>query len=95
MNGVIEMIEKRFTLISDDGLQFYDYIEDNGKVTHTSKVVTILNELYEENKLLRCTIVEILDFVEENDGVSLEEMKKWWRNKEEELCKEMYIGDDE
>lgn len=53
-------------------------------LTH-QEVVDLLNELYEENKLLRCTIVEILDFIEENNGVSLEEMKEWWKNKEKEL----------
>lgn len=53
------MTEKRFTLICDDGLQLYDFIEDNGKVIHTSKVVDLLNELYEENQLVKDTLNEL------------------------------------
>ena len=49
---------ERFTLMSDDDLQLYDFIEDNGKVIHTSKVVNILNDLHEENEHLKEQIAD-------------------------------------
>ena len=53
IKGRGRMTEKRFRLISDSGLQYYDFIEDNGKVIHTSKVVELLNSLAEENEQLK------------------------------------------
>lgn len=47
------MTEKRFNLISDNDLQLYDFLEDNGKVIHTTKVVDLLNELADENEQLK------------------------------------------
>lgn len=44
------MTEKRFTIKHYEST---DWIYDNGKVMHTSKVVELLNELYEENEQLK------------------------------------------
>ena len=66
---------------------------DNGEtIGNTYHVVGLLNALHEENeqlkeenKILLGLITEILDFIEDNDGVSLDEMKQFWKNKEKEL----------
>lgn len=44
------MIDKRFTI---KHYEDSDWIYDDGKVIHTSKVVDLLNALYEENERLR------------------------------------------
>ena len=45
-----KMTEKRFTIKHYEST---DWIYDNGEVIHTSKVVELLNELYEENEQLK------------------------------------------
>lgn len=42
-------------------------------------------QLKEENKILLGLITEILDFIENNNGVSLDKMKQFWKSKEKEL----------
>ena len=50
------MTEKRFTLICFDDLQYYDFIEDNGKVISTNTVVSLLNRLNDENEQLQADL---------------------------------------
>ena len=38
-------------------------------------------ELKKENKQLQFRIIDMLDFIKENDGVTRQEMKEWWNNK--------------
>ena len=39
------------------------------------------DELKQENKQLQFRIIDMLDFIKENDGVTRQEMKEWWNNK--------------
>ena len=39
------------------------------------------DELKQEIKQLQFRIIDMLDFIKENDGVTRQEMKEWWNNK--------------
>ena len=49
------MSEKRFTIKHYEST---DWIYDNGKIIHTSKVVDLLNALHEENQQIKNSIQE-------------------------------------
>lgn len=78
--------------ISDGKTQFdttnmpKETYEVNGQIySGSNELMDLLNNLHEENKQLLCTIVEILDFIEDKREVSMEEMRRWWKEKEKEL----------
>ena len=57
----------------------------NEKARERSKALSKLqkenDELKQENKQLQFRIIDMLDFIKENDGVTRQEMKEWWNNK--------------
>lgn len=77
------MTEKRFNLISDNNLQLYDFIEDNGKVIHTTKVVDLLNEFADEIEQLKKALVELKEAL-----VELKEIGDYQEGRIKELSDE-------
>ena len=77
------MIEKRFNLISDNDLQLYDFIEDNGKVIHITKVVDLLNEFADEIEQLKKALVELKEAL-----VELKEIGDYQEGRIKELSDE-------
>lgn len=72
------MTKKRFTI---KHYEFTDWIYDNGKVIHTSKVVDLLNTLHEENQALKsdrtryeeeCRLDVFKELYEENEQLKQE-----------------------
>ena len=57
----------------------------NEKARERSKALSKLqkenDELKQENKQLQFRIIDMLDFIKENNGVTRQEMKEWWNNK--------------
>lgn len=73
------MIEKRFAL-DYDGFTIKDNLV-NRKYRTLNESCEIMNDLHERNRTLEYIIIDILDFIKDNDGVSREEMAKWWNNR--------------
>lgn len=87
------MTQKQFKFIHNSvARNLKTPICDNGQSLTLGEVLDKMNELsnekeqlQEENKILLGFITEILDFIEDNNGVSLDKMKQFWKSKEKEL----------
>lgn len=72
------MTEKRFML--DDCGELID-LNTHKFVDYGEECCNLLNKLSEKNQNLQFLIIEMLDFIKENDGVTRQEMSDWWNNK--------------
>lgn len=66
------MLDDCGELIDLNNHKFVDYGEE---------CCNLLNKLAEKNQDLQFLIVDMLDFIKENDGVTRQEMSDWWNNK--------------
>ena len=74
---VMSMTEKR--LIVDENYNLVDTV--TGEWLDDTQVFDLANKLAEKNQNLQFLIIEMLDFIKENDGVTRQEMSDWWNKK--------------
>ena len=86
------MTEKQWRIIDKKFISYtggYAYVISNGdcrfcvweRKEDVQKVCDKLNKLAEKNRNLQFLIIEMLDFIKENDGVTRQEMSDWWNKK--------------
>ena len=75
------MTEKRFQYnVNKNSIEYNEkhFAYCNGE---QNKIANKLNKLAEKNQNLQFLIIEMLDFIKENDGVTRQEMSDWWNKK--------------